>query len=160
MLVANVDNVKDFMAQLLKKDMFNEFQVRDLSITTFVNFEVHGKLNRNFYDSQEDFEDLERYYCLWAEIQPFAFEIVKGSKLPKNIKIVFSASEELIAIVNDKASALFINIGFENSILTITTGSSQKDFTLDKSVEFMWDEWVNQFFARKGISLLEAEYEK
>ena len=36
----NVENIKDFMTLLLKKDVFDDFQVRDIKITTFTTFEI------------------------------------------------------------------------------------------------------------------------
>jgi len=155
MLVARVENTKDFMSQLLKKEVFNSFQVRTLSITTFTTFDINGVLNKPYLDNFNE----ERNYCLWNELQPYALEIIKGNKSPKHIKIVFSAGNHLINIVSPKASALFININFDENRLIVTSGLSLKTFELDKSIEFIWDEWVNQFFHRNGINFLEIENE-
>jgi len=155
MIAVRVENTKDFMNQLLKKEVFNSFQVRALSITTFTTFDINGVLNKPYFD---DFNE-ERNYCLWEELQPYALEIIKGNKSPKHIKIVFSANEQLLNMVSPKASALFMNINFDEGRLIATSGLSLKTFELDKSVDFIWDEWVSQFFNRNGINLLEIENE-
>ncbi len=155
MVALKVINTKGFMGALLKKEVFDNFQLREAAITTFASFEIQGILNKSHFENPEE---ISRNYCLWSEIKAFAFEIIKGNKLPKSIKIVFSAGEELIAEISDNASALFINIIFENNEVIIITGTSLKTFSLDKSVEFLWDEWVCSFFEKNGLSLSEQEF--
>lgn len=156
MLVTNVNNTKEFMAMLLKKDIFDTFEVREVIITTFTTFEIRCNLNKDFFNSEEE---LSRKYCLWSELKPYVFELIKGNKLPKSIKIVFSANDALLQAINLEASALFINIAFENNHLGIITGSSLKNFTLSKAVEFMWDEWVINFLEGHKISISAPEAE-
>ncbi|HCT65694.1 MAG TPA: hypothetical protein DIC60_10590 [Lachnospiraceae bacterium] len=150
MLVTNVNNTKEFMAMLLKKDTFDAFEVREVIITTFTTFEIRCNLNKDFFDSEEE---LSRKYCLWSELKPHVFELIKGNKLPKSIKIVFSANDALLQTISLEASSLFINVTFENNCLRVITGSSLKIFTLNKTVEFMWDEWVINFLEGHKISI-------
>jgi hypothetical protein len=156
MLVTNVNNTKEFMSMLLKKDTFDAFEVREVIITTFTTFEIRCNLNKDFFDTEEE---LSRKYCLWSELKPHVFELIKGNKLPKSIKIVFSANDALLQTISLEASALFINVTFENNRLGIITGSSLKNFTLNKTVEFMWDEWVINFLEGQKISISAPEEE-
>ena len=43
-------------------------------------------------------------------------------------------------------SALFLNIYYENGALTVTTGTSLKVFTLDKTLEHLWDDTVEKYY--------------
>lgn len=156
MLVTNVNNTKEFMAMLLKKDIFDAFQVREVLITTFTTFEIHGNLNKDFFDTEEE---IDRKFCVWRELKPYVFELIKGNRLPKSIKIVFSADEPLLEAISPEASALFVNISFENNRLGIITGSSLKNFTLSKTVEFMWDDWVIRFLESHKIKISAPEEE-
>ncbi|MPN41223.1 hypothetical protein SDC9_188765 [bioreactor metagenome] len=92
-------------------------------------------------------------------LKPHVFELIKGNRLPKSIKIVFSADDSLLHSISPEASALFINVNFENNRLGIITGSSLKNFTLNKTVEFMWDEWVINFLEGNKISISAPEEE-
>ena len=46
---------------------------------------------------------------------------------------------------------LYLNIHFENGRLSCVTGTSFKTFTLDKTLEHVWDEYAERFFIHKGI---------
>jgi len=150
MLVTNVNNTKEFMAMLLKNDAFDAFEVREVIITTFTTFEIRCNLNKDFFDTEEE---ISRKFCLWSELKPHVFELIKGNRLPKSIKIVFSANDTLLQSISPEASALFINVNFENGHLGVISGSSLKNFTLSKTVEFMWDEWVINFLEGHKISI-------
>lgn len=150
MLVYTVNNTKKFMSLLLKDDIFDSLELRNAVITTFTAFEISGKINKDFFDE----ENLpQRDFCLWSEIKPFAFEVIKGKRMPKFIKLVFSASEELKEKISPDLSVLFLNITFENNAVTIITGSSAKTFTMDKSGEYAWDEYVKEFFENNHIAV-------
>ena len=150
MLVYTVNNTKKFMSMLLKENVFDLFEVRSALITTFTAFEIDGKLNKDFFD-EENKPDTD--YCLWEKIKPFAFEIIKGKKMPKLIKLVFAAPPSLKNKISPASSVLFLNITFENNAITLITGSSMKTFTMDKSAEYLWDEYIDEFLSENEISV-------
>lgn len=143
MQVFTVTNTKKFMAMLLKENVFDLFELRNITITTFSTFEIDGRLNKDYFENKDD---IKGDFCKWKDVKPFAFEIIKGNRLPKFIKLVLSADNETVSKISPQASALFINITFENNEITIITGSSTKTFTMDKRIDFMWDEYVEEFF--------------
>ncbi len=156
MLAITINDTKEFMALLLKGTTFDDLHLRQLDVTTFTFFQISGQRNKDFYslEEQEAFSDR---FCLWSEIKPFAFQIIKGNKLPKAIKIVLSFGEEETASFSENASALFLNISFEQNIITCTTGCSQKNFSLDKSLDYDWDQWVLHTFKEKQIGFQVVE---
>jgi hypothetical protein len=149
MLALKVNDIKEFMFQMLKKNTFDSFQVRDVIITTFTTFEMKCDINKDFYENPETAKE----YCLWKDLKPFVFEIVKGKKLPKLMKIVFAADDALKEEINKDASVLYINVVFENNELFLTSGLGMKTFTLDKSAEFLWDEYITSFLKKNGVSV-------
>ena len=42
--------------------------------------------------------------------------------------------------------ALFFNINYANEALTVTTGTSVKVFTMDKTLENTWDDTVEKYY--------------
>ena len=153
MISGIVENKKQFMALLLKDSVFDKFLVRSISLRTSVAYEIDCALDKNWFDS-DDAENLEKY-AHWSAMRPVVFSLIKGKRLPGYMKIVLSAAPSAAEKIHKNAAALFINIIFENNILYITTGCSQKVFSLDKSLDQTWDETASRFFKKCGI-ILEA----
>ncbi len=147
----NIENTKTFMSKLLKSNMFDNFEVRSFIVTTFTTFEIHCDYNKDFFTDIIEEEREQRKICIWKDIKNYAFDIIKGNKLPKSIKIIFSASDELRDTIYTNSKAMFINIIFEEGKLKAVTGFSQKEFTLDKTGEYEWDKYVEEFFHNNNI---------
>ena len=138
-----------FMARLFKEDTFDAFELRGLEVATFTNFQVSGELDPSFDDDTAD----TAAHCTWGRVKPFAVSFIKGKKRPNSIKITLGYPFENTAQVHPNAAALFLNINYEHGELHVTTASSQRNFSLDKSVEGAWDDYVNAFFAAKSIPI-------
>ena len=131
MLAFTVNDTKSFMNLLLKGDTFDAFSFRQGELTTFASFIIEGKRNMDFYTAEEQEAGLSRYVH-WEEMRPFVFQAIKGNKLPKSIKLVFSLAEEKLSnLPNTKAA--FLNILFKEHTILCTTAISQEAFSLDKS---------------------------
>lgn len=164
MISLKIIDVKAFMSKLLITNTFDHFLLYELDINTFNQFHIDGKLNKEFY-SNDELEILdERSYSQWSEIKPYAFNIIKGNKLPILIKIVFSLSSENIEKVirqsgismkRDDINGLFMNVKYEKENLYIITGTSIKTFNLDKTLDQVWDGYVKSFFKHYEIAVEE-----
>lgn len=156
MISEQIKNVKKFMEKLLIDCSFDKFLVNEISITTYNTFEIDGHINKNFYTSDE-FEQLENpKFSYWSKLKPFCFSIIKGNKTPVRFKIVFALDRDTIShlvsvtnttITENDVNELFLNIKYENGILTYTTGTSLKIFTLDKSLEKGFDAYISNFIS-------------
>ena len=73
MLALKINDVKNFMNQLLIGDTFDSFSLVEASITTFSNFTIDGKIHKDFFDTDTvqnmNFNDSD--YCHWKEILLF-----------------------------------------------------------------------------------------
>ena len=155
MLAFTVNDTKSFMNLLLKGDTFDAFSFRQGELTTFASFIIEGKRNMDFYTAEEQEEGLS-HYVHWGEMRPFVFHAIKGNKLPKSIKLVFSLAEEKLAnLPNTKAA--FLNILFKENTILCTTAISQETFSLDKSSERLWEEYVLKFFKKNAIGIQKQE---
>ena len=151
MLAFTVNDTKSFMNLLLKGDTFDAFSFRQGELTTFASFLIEGKRNMDFYTEA----GLSRYVH-WEEMRPFVFQAIKGNKLPKSIKLVFSLAEEKLAnLPNTKAA--FLNILFKEHTILCTTAISQEAFSLDKSSERLWEEYILKFFKKNAIGIQKQE---
>ncbi|HHZ00013.1 MAG TPA: hypothetical protein GYA03_02840 [Tissierellia bacterium] len=150
MITLNIIDVKKTMGMLLKGDLFDDFEVRTVEVQTFTKFNIDGILNKSFFDTDER-EMYTRNYVLWEEIKPYVFNIIKGEKTPTYFKIVLSANGDTLNKFSKDVSALFINLIYSQEKLTCTTGVALKNFVLDKSDEYEWDEYIRSFFKKAQI---------
>ena len=82
MLVLKINDVKNFMNQLLIGQTFDDFSLVEASITTFCSFTIDGKLHRDFFDSDsKQLADQSAPYCPWKELKSYCYSIIRG-KLP------------------------------------------------------------------------------
>lgn len=155
MLAFTINDTKSFMSLLLKSEAFDTFHFRQGEVHSFATFIMEGKRDSDFYNAEETEQSLSRY-VLWSEMRPFVFQVVKGNKLPKSIKLVFSLPDEKLENLPN-TSAAFLNILFRNNTILCTTAISQKSFSLDKSSEKRWEEYILKLFQKIGIGIQIAE---
>ena len=158
-------DVKPFMAKLLIQNMFDPFLLSEFTMNTFTKFQINGKLNQDFFSSDELEAMNRRAYVKWQEVKPFAYSIVKGNKTPLSFHITLMLSQEQkasvvknsgVAIRLEDISGLYLHIKYENSTLFIITGLGLTTFTLDKSLETAWGEQVANFLRKNEIAVLES----
>lgn len=160
MISLKVVDVKNFMSSLLVHNVFDNFLLSELTIHTSKELYISGKLNEDFYSSEE-LELLNgRKYATWGECKSLAYSFIKGNKLPLSIKIVFLLSDEntekMIVRSGNKLNlndinGLFLNMRYDKNGLFLTTGSSIRIFTLDKSLEQLWDNDIKIFLKHHNI---------
>ena len=139
MLALTITDVRSFMVKLLKEEVFDDFQLRNAVVNAFARFEIYGSNG-------------EDGCAMWSVVRPHVFGIIKGGKQPKNIKIIFG--KEAQGLDADSPISLFINIHFEDGKVSLTTGVSKKDFSLDKSDSESWDAQVIQFLDNNEITYI------
>ena len=170
-----INDIKKITKKLFSdsETAFDQFLVSDCTITTNATYTIDGHINKEFYSEEEisqfilDAESKGRIYSeemiRWESVKSFCFSIIKGKKTPLSFKIVLCLAPENIdkflkssalsdsSITRADISALVINIKYDGSALTITTGTSLKIFSLDKSVEKAWDTMVAKFLTSLDI---------
>lgn len=162
MIALNIPDQKEFTKGLFIGSVFDRFLLSEASITTYCNFTIDGSLHKAFYSEEEQRDmGLEgRNLALWEECRPFCFSIIKGKHTPLHFKFVFQLSrkdmEDFLVSSGVPLSAedvfgLFLNISFDGTSLICTTGTSQRTFTLDKSLDNSWDSWITTFLNKHGI---------
>ena len=150
MLVFSIedDNVKVFMQKLLKEEAFDKLEVRNIALETIVKYEILGNINKDYLQ-----EDENRYFVKWKELKPYIVSLIKGNIKPKLFKIVFSLDDNTVNSLCDNANAMFLNIMYQNDIITGTTGTSQKAFSLDKKEDKILEDIILRFFQKNNIKI-------
>jgi len=149
--VAN-NSIKSVMNQLLKGSAFDGFLVRGAEISVFTKIEISGILDKRYLPECE-LNTINRNYILWSEIKRFILSLVKGGRTPNTLKIVFSVPDEQVKAMHKNASAMFLNLLYEEGKLRFTTAVGQISFSLDKSSDAVWDAYVRDFFKTNNWSV-------
>lgn len=156
MIAFSLTNIKDFTSHLLVKDTFDSFSFIEGEIVTYNTFRIDGFIQKDFFDTGAELPE----YSYWKNVREHCFSVIKGKRTPLSFRFVFSLSRKNIEqLVTQNAPALnpsdvqglYLNIHFENGRLSCVTGTSFKTFTLDKTLEHVWDEYAERFFIHKGI---------
>lgn len=150
MLVFSIedDNVKIFMQKLLREETFDKLEVRNITLETIVKYEILGNINKDYLQEEEN-----RYFVKWKELKPYVVSLIKGNIKPKLFKIVFSLDDNTVNSLCDNANAMFLNVMYQNDIITGTTGTSQKSFSLDKKEDKILEDIILRFFEKNNIKI-------
>lgn len=160
MKALKIADVKAFMGKLLIQNVFDEFLVSEVVLHTFVKFTFDGRLNKNFYSTEEIEELNGREYAKWGEQRPLAFSLVKGNKTPSafhiSLMLAKGGIEKVIAnhgipLRPEDVSGLYVHIKYDNNVLYVITGVGLNIFTMDKTLENAWDEQIEKFLHRNEI---------
>lgn len=164
MLLLKITDVKSFMSKLLIKNVFDNFLMSELEIRTFSLFQIDGKLNQEWFDTDELEILQDKDYVKWEKVRPLVYQMVKGSKVPGSMKIVLLLStENKYRILNrmqqnqmvEEVSQFFLNMKFEKGEMFLTTGVSYKIFTMDKTMQQQWELDLKKF-----LKYYEIEFEE
>lgn len=149
-----IEDVKSFMNELLVNEKYDSFYLYEIRLKTSLDYYISGKINKNFFDTEEEKEGLYDYIS-WGEVKQRVFELIKGKRLPLSFKVILMFNrdniERIIEMNNlplrtEDVSNLSMNIYYEDGKLLVTTGSSLKIFTLDKTLEHIWDDTVGKYY--------------
>ena len=160
MIALQVENVKDFMNKLLLNGVFDSFRVSEAAITTFTTFSIDSQFHPEFFDPEMIDPDAETQVS-WKDIRPFCLFVFKGKRLPLSFRFVLQLPQEKLTdflsaygLNFDPADVfgLFLNIQYRSDTLTLTTGSSLRIFTSDRSLDQAWDQAVRSFLAREELN--------
>ena len=163
MIALELTDIKSFMNKLLTTNTFDNFLLQEAVIQGNASFVIVGHLQKGFYNEEE----LETLHLTKDNILPFSmlktncYDLIKGKKTPSSFKFVFLLSHDNLentlrslssSYTIQDLSGVFMNIKYQNQLLTLTTGISYRIFSTDKSLEQEWDRLVMKFLRQHEIS--------
>lgn len=150
-----IEETGKFMSELLTGERYDSFYLFEARIKTGIDYHINGKINKDFFDSDDRDIMAAEEYIDWKNIKPTVYELIKGDKLPLSIKLILMFNRENITrlaemnnlpISENDIGALFFNVLYEKGKLTVTTGTSVKTFSLDKTLDYVWDSTVEKYY--------------
>ena len=163
MIALELTDIKTFMNKLLRSEVFDHFLLQEAVITSSATYSINGQITKGFF-SEEELEELQIKDCRFlpfSMLKTNCFELIKGKKTPSAFRFVFLLSpsnmEKTIAAVGSSYSAsdvtgMYINLKYQNQLLSLTTGIAYNVFSTDKSLETEWDKMVVKFLKQHEIS--------
>ena len=173
MIALSILDLKKFMSAFLIGGLFDEYSLIEAQITTFCTFSIDGRLEKAFYQDRSEISGEEgapllpqedagtgAEYVAWKQVRPYCFEIIKGKKTPLFFKFVFFYPKEKIpaflssfglSTPPEEIAGLCLNLRYDGNNLVLTTGTSMKVFTMDRSCDHAWDDAVRGLMARQSI---------
>lgn len=170
MQLVKVTNVKNFMNKLLIENSFDSFLISEATVKTFNTFVFDGHVNEGFFsteqmnelraEAEKDGRIFSEKLSRWSQIKPTILSIIKGKNTPLYFKMSFYLAEENInkllsnadtSITSNDIDGLSLIVKYAEGELTITSSVSLKIFSLDKSLDKIWDDMVVKFLASQNI---------
>ena len=146
------------MTKLLSGRTFDSFLLEEASLSIKTTWILDGKINRNFYSSEEWEDETNHPFPLisWGEVRGHMRELIRGKKAPASLSIVLELRPDMMEqLLADEGyprlmyniGAMVLNIRYDGSEATLVTGIALKSFTLDRNAERIWDEAMGRFLA-------------
>ncbi|MBQ6376858.1 MAG: hypothetical protein IJJ52_04455 [Lachnospiraceae bacterium] len=168
MIALGILDIKKFMSAFLIGPLFDDYTMVEAQITTFCTISIDGRYLRSFYEERSAAPgtdtavsaegDVE--YIAWKQIKERCFDMIKGRRTPLFFKFVFFFPKNQIprlfqtygvSVSPETISGLCLNLRYDGNNLVLTTGSSMKVFSMDRSADHAWDEYVRDLMIQNSI---------
>lgn len=153
MIKENILDKDEFLNKLYQENRFQSFLLFEARIKSVNDYYINGKVNTDLLNIDD--RDNYKQYITWDSIKEDFFYLYNKNKDMINGKIILMFNpdnvKKLIEMNNIPVSekevgALFLNINIEFKNIYITTGISMNNFSLDKTLENVWDSTVFKYY--------------
>lgn len=164
MISLKILDIKHLMQILLydSEPAFDDFLLSEATVKMAATFSVDGHINKEFFEEDTDAENTSESnenMVLWKSVKSNFLNIIKGKKTPSSFNIVLylqrSKASELIGkdshFEDVSLPGLMLRLSYSGSELYALTGTVNAVFTLDKSIDILWDNKVKEFFTNCRI---------
>lgn len=154
MIILNL-KTKGCMQHLLLKPTFDSFSLIEGEITTYNIFRIDGFIQKKFFE-----EAPPKDYSSWGDLREFCFNLIRGKRTPLSFRFILSLPRERfadflagqgLALTPEDIQGLYLNFKYDGTNLTCVTGTSLNIFTMDKTLENLWDGYAREFFLKQEI---------
>ena len=148
MISLEITAIRQFTQDLFIGTAFDSFLLREASFTTLCTYGISGRLSAGAEELRQEYPS---DFILWSYVKPVCFSMIKGNRLPEQFTITLLMPKPQIAafmegndtgLLPENVQSLALNIRYAQKTLTCTTGTSLSVFTLDKTLEQLWDTYV------------------
>ena len=123
MEIVEIEEKAEYIKELFEKEKYDSFYLYEARVKTKLDYYVNGRLNR--------------------ERLPIGFKIILMFNR-ENISRLLEMNN--LPVKEEDVSALFMNVVYEHETLSVTTGTSLKIFTMDKTLEHICDDTIKKYY--------------
>lgn len=161
MLALKILDTKEFMNLLLRSTIFDSFLLYEATVKTSVVYQIDGRIQQDFFDSFEEDLKPKEDFTLWENQKPHVFQWMKGKRTPLFFKISLLLSKENLnrfllesnlPFSEDTIGGLFFHIQYDGHTIFLRDGVSFQTFTMDKSLEHAWSQYLLHFLKQNSIA--------
>ncbi len=139
------------MSALLTGNLFDAFLLQQATLETAQAFQIDGRLHRSFYDDT-DMPAHNYEHTPWADMRPVILSLIRGKHTPLSFRFVLQYMPDAASeLAPDTDLVLIISFRTAEGV-TLTTGTSPHTFTMDKSGEQNWDQYLQEFLNKNNIA--------
>ena len=150
MISLRILDIKLLMQKLLldRENAFDDYYLSEAVVKMAVTYSIDGHLNKDFGSPDDDFtspddELNEINMAYWKDVKQNVFSVIKGKKVPAGFNIILYKRHD--------HTNFMLRLSYDGSELFALTGTVCDYFTLDKSIDRIWDDEVIKFFTLCGI---------
>ncbi len=164
MIGLQLPDLKTATAHIFTRPSLDYFLLKEAIIVTSNTYTIDGAVKKDYF-SEEELEGLrDPEWMEWKLLRPVCFSLIKGSRLPLSFQIALALSRDnidrlvgqnRISFRTEEIGGLYLNFRYEKKVLTAISATSLKTFSMDKSLEILWDDTV-----KKLLHQLEIPFEE
>jgi hypothetical protein len=147
------------MSHLFLKDTFDNYSLISADIKTFCTYSIDGKFEKNFFKNDENTDhDQEKNYCKWSNLKSTATSLIKGRNTPLFMKFIFSLTPDILsedAEIDEGVESLALTVRFDENALTVSSAVNRRNFSLDRSIDELWDKKAEKILLEAGLAFEE-----
>ena len=163
MIALTITDTKKMMQTLLYAASFDQFSLQEVSANKDISLFLEGRIHEEFYTQEDRSNDpslAAREFAPWGQYRELVASFIKGDKAPLSFKFVLQAPDSYMQKLlsspeftgdPDAVKALILTFRYENETLTCLTGTAMRSFTLDKSLDTLWDQAIRKSLANMQI---------
>ena len=137
------------MKLFLSGTLFDDFQLVEGVIKTYITVNIDGHANEEFYKNDYTHTPCANEYASWPELRPLCMELIRGKNTPLYMKFILqkapsSLAEEAGGSAPSEARSLILNLTFSEQALKLTTAINFSGFYPDSSLPELWDNHIGK----------------
>lgn len=149
------------MKRLLSEDVFDAFLLAEASVKGKVELSLNGRLDDSFFPEEKLKELLEKgQFIPYGMVRKILFDSMMGEYLPSSFSIILCCPSDLMRKVAgdnpEPVTGMYLNFRYRAERLTLTTGVSMNTFSIDKSAETLFDNFVPKLMESVKIGIEEV----
>lgn len=158
MISLQIFDIKEIMEKLLIKESFDTFYFLEAKALTSACLTLSGKRNSGWYDDAEkELMNGMPDYLFWREAKPTLYQYIKGKKTPHILNITLKLpKEQCEEELRQKDVDFLLHFRFEKEVLLLVSGCNYHTFQMDKSADYLWDDYIKQLLKKWKISFREG----